>query len=40
MWESVRAAVLDAEKRAAELMSRPVREDLVAWWQNQGGIIA
>ncbi|HRO94822.1 hypothetical protein [Citricoccus sp.] len=40
VWESVRAAVLDAEKRAAELMSRPVREDLVAWWQNQGGIIA
>jgi hypothetical protein len=40
VWESVRSAVLDAEKRAAELMSRPVREDLAAWWQDQGGIIA
>ncbi|MDI3331474.1 MAG: hypothetical protein QJR09_12205 [Micrococcus sp.] len=40
VWESVRAAVLDAERRSAELMSRPVREDLAAWWQERGGIIA
>jgi hypothetical protein len=39
VWESVRAAVLDAEQRAAELMSRPVRDDLATWWQERGGII-
>lgn len=39
VWESVRAAVLDAEERAAELLSRPVRDDLATWWRERGGII-
>jgi hypothetical protein len=39
VWESVRAAVLDAEQGAAELLSRPVRDDLTAWWHERGGII-
>ena len=39
VWESVRVAVLDAEQRAADLLSRPVRADLATWWQERGGII-
>jgi hypothetical protein len=40
VWESGRAAVLDAEQRATELLARPVRDDLAIWWQERGGIVA
>jgi hypothetical protein len=38
VWESVWETVLDAEKRAAEVMSAPVRGDLAEWWQELGGV--
>ena len=39
-WESVRAAVLAAEQRAAEVMSAPVQDHLVGWWRELGGVVA
>lgn len=40
VWESVRAAVLDAEQRASEVLSAPVRDDLAQWWRQLGGVVA
>jgi hypothetical protein len=40
VWDSVRVTVLDAEKRAAEIMSAPARADLATWWKELGGVTA